>query len=243
MTTNVERYLNSLSEDILTLDISYMDIKYFPDLTRFKNLQELYCYDNELTSLPTLPQNLEKIYCENNQLTSLPTLPENLKELNCSMNYLTSIPSLPQNLKELYCHNNRLTSLPTLPQNLKELDCDYNQLNLLPTLPQNLKKLNCSHNQLNLLPTLPQNLTILYCSINPIYEIVNSNSLFQIKQNIQLLNNFRHLYYCLQYKKQFKKWLWEKVREPKIKKIFHPIYLIENLGDEDDLDEVLKNWK
>jgi Leucine-rich repeat (LRR) protein len=223
MTTAIEIYLNSLSEDILTLDISYMDIKYFPDLTRFKNLQELYCYDNELTSLPTLPQNLEKIYCENNQLTSLPTLPENLKELNCSMNYLTSIPSLPQNLKELYCHNNRLTSLPTLPQNLKELDCDYNQLNLLPTLPQNLKKLNCS--------------------INPIYEIVNSNSLFQIKQNIQLLNNFRHLWYCLKFKKQLRKWLWEKVREPSAKKLYNPKYLIENLGDKDDLDEVLKNWK
>ena len=118
MTTKVERYLNSLSEDILTLDISCMDIKYFPDLTRFKNLQELYCYDNELTSLPTLPQNLK----------------------------------------------------------------------------------------------------ILYCSVNPIYEIVNSNSLFQTKQNIQILNNFRHLYYCLKFKKQLRKWLWEKVREPNAKK-------------------------
>jgi len=243
MRTNVERYLNSLSEDILTLDISYMHIKSFPDLTRFKNLRELYCYDNELTSLPTLPQNLEKLYCENNQLTSLPTLPENLKELNCSMNDLTSIPSLPQNLKELYCHNNRLTSLPTLPQNLKELDFDYNRLNLLPTLPQNLKKFNCSHNQLNLLPTLPQNLTILYCSVNPIYEIVNSDSMIQTKKNIQILNNFCHLYYCLKLKKQFRKWLWEKVREPNVKKIYNPIYLIENLGDEDELDTILNNWK
>ena len=203
MTTEIETYLNSLSEDILTINISGKGIKSLSNLTRFKNLQELYCYDNELTSLPTLPQNLEKIYCENNQLTSLPTLPENLKELNCSMNYLTSIPSLPQNLKELYCHNNRLTSLPTLPQNLKELDCDY----------------------------------------NPIYEIVNSNSLFQTKENIQILNNFRHLYYCLKFKKQLRKWLWEKVREPNVKKIYNPIYLIENLGDEDDLDTILNNWK
>jgi len=204
MTTAVERYLNSLSEDILTIDISCKDIKSFPDLIRFKNLKELYCYDN----------------------------------------YLTSIPSLPQNLEKLYCENNRLTSLPTLPENLKELDCDYNRLNFLSTLPQNLEKLNCSHNQLNLLPTLPQNLKILYCFINPIYEIVNSNSLFQTKENIQILNNFRHLYYCLKLKKQFRKWLWEKVREPNVKKIYNPIYLIENLGDEDDdLDTVLNNWK
>ena len=34
-----------------------------------------------------------------------------------------------------------------------------------------------------------------------------------------------------------------KVREPKIKKLYNPIYLIENLGDKYDLDEVLSNWK
>ena len=33
------------------------------------------------------------------------------------------------------------------------------------------------------------------------------------------------------------------IREPKIKKIFHPIYLIKNLGEDDDLDTVLNNWK
>ena len=78
------------------------------------------------------------------------------------------------------------------------------------------------------------------------YEIVllDSNSSYtQIKKNIRVFKYFRHLWYCLQYKKQFKKWLWEKVREPKIKKLYNPIYLIENLGDEDDLDEVLNNWK
>ena len=183
MTTAVERYLNSLSEDILTLDISCMDIKYFPDLTRFKNLQELYCSMNYLTSLPTLPQNPKKIYCHNNRLTSLPTLPQNLQILQCHENYLTSISSLPQNPKKIYC------------------------------------------------------------SVNPIYEIVNSNSLFQTKQNIQILNNFRHVYYCLKFKKQLRKWLWEKVREPNVKKIYNPRYLIENLGDEDELDTVLNNWK
>jgi hypothetical protein len=81
------------------------------------------------------------------------------------------------------------------------------------------------------------------------YEIVllNSNNSYnnryrQVKKNIRVFKYFRHLWYCLQYKKQFKKWLWEKVREPKIKKLYDPIYLIENLGEDDDLDEVLKNW-
>ena len=225
MTTTVETYLNSLSEDILTLDISCKGIKSFPDLTRFKNLEILYCFCNELTSLPDLTRfkNLEVLYCSNNKLTSFSTLPQNLKELDCSDNQLTSLCTLPQNLKILYCDENQLTSLDNLPQNLKELYCRDNPLTSLCTLPQNLIE--------------------FYCSGNPIYEIVNSNSLFQTKQNIQILNNFRHVYYCLKFKKQLRKWLWEKVREPNVKKIYNPRYLIENLGDEDELDTVLNNWK
>ena len=184
MTTEIETYLNSLSEYILTLNISgkCKGIKYLPDLTRFKNLKTLICSNNELTSLPTLPQNLEYLSCDSNKLTSLPTL--------------------PKNLEYLYCDSNKLTSLPTLPQNL---EC-------------------------------------LYCYDNPIYEIVNNDCLITIKRNIQTLNNFRHLYYCLKFKKQLRKWLWEKVKEPSAKKLYNPMYLIEILGDEDDLDTVLNNW-
>jgi len=203
MTTAIETYLNSLSDNIPTIDISVEGIKSLPDLTRFKNLKKLICSHNQLTSLPTLPQNLQILICDNNLLTYLPTL--------------------PQNLQILYCYNNKLTSLPTLPQNLKELNCYNNKLNLLSTLPQNLEIFNCVN--------------------NPIYKIVNNDSLFQIKQKIQILNNFRHLYYCLKFKKQLRKWLWEKVREPSAKKLYNPKYLIENLGDKDDLDTVLGNWK
>jgi hypothetical protein len=133
--------------------------------------------------------------------------------------------------------------LPTLPQNLKILFCYNNQLTLLPNLPQNLEALFCYNNHLTSLPTLPQKLQQLYCSDNPIYKIVNSNSLIKIKKNIKILNNVRHLYYCLKFKKQLRKWLWEKVREPNIKNRYSPNYLIENLRDEDDLDTVLDNWK
>ena len=67
--------------------------------------------------------------------------------------------------------------------------------------------------------------------------------MIKIKQNIQILNNFRYLYYCYQFKKQLKKWLYEKIREPNAKKMYNPIYLIENLKEDDDLDTVLDNWK
>jgi len=243
MTTAIEIYLNSLSETISNIDVSGRNIKSLPDLTRFKNLENLYCFNNKLTSLPSLPQNLQKLYCYNNQLTSLPSLPENLEKLFCSNNQLTSLPSLPLNLKLLYCSYNQLTSLPSLPQNLKILYCFNDELTSLSSLPQNLKILHCSNNKLTTLPYLPENIQKIYCYDNPIYEIVNSNNSIEIKQNIQILNNFRHLYYCLKFKKQLRKWLWERVREPIIKRMYNPLYLLENLGENDDLDTVLDNWK
>ena len=262
MTTTIETYLNSLSEDILTLDIINMGIKSLPDLTRFLNLEILYCSNNKLTSFSNLPQSLKKLNCTNNQLISLSNLPQNLETLNCHNNKLTSLSNLPQNLEILYCTNNQLTSLSNLPQNLKELYCYHNQLTSLSNLPQNLKTLDCSNNKLTflsnlpqnleilccnknkltLLPTLPQNLKILNCVNNPFYEIVRGNTLIKTKQNIRTLNNFCDLYYYLKFKKQFRKWLWEKVREPNIKKLYNPIYLVENLQKDDDLDIVLYNW-
>jgi len=262
-TTRIERYLNYLPEDILTLDIIFKGIKSLPDLTRFKNLKQLYCYGNKLKYLPNLPESLEILYCGDNNLTSLPDLTrfKNLERLNCSGNNLTSLPDLPNNLKILYCNNNELTSLPLLPENLERLHCENNQLTLLPTLPNNLKMVYCNNNKLTSLPLLPENLETLFCFNNqitslalllkklqfnyfnnPIYEIVDSNTLFKTNNKIQILNNFRHLYYCLKFKKQLRNWLWEKVREVHAMKKYSPLYLIKNLGDEDDLDTILDDW-
>ena len=210
MKTDIETYLNSLSEDKLTLSIDSRDITVVPDLTRFKKLKELYCGFNKLTSLPT-------------------TLPESLEILFCSYNQLTSLPDL-KNLK-----------------NLKELNCSDNQLNSLPnTLPESLETLYCFDNKLTYLPNLPEKTIYIYYPNNPIYNILNvdikNNSLFKVKKNIKIVNNFRHLYYSLKLKKQLRKWLWENIREKKIMNKYHPNYLLENLEDNTDLDEFLNNW-
>ena len=250
MTTAIETYLNSLSEDLLMLSIANRGITSLPDLTRFKNLKELYCSDNQLTSLPTtLPQSLEILYCSKNKITSLPDLTrlKNLKELYCTYNQLSSLPTtLPQSLEILYCSNNQLTSLPDLTKfkNLKELYCYKNQLSSLPTaLPQNLETLYCFNNQLTYLPTLPEKTIYFYYTNNPVCNIldINNNNLFKIKKNIKIVNNFRHLYESLQFKKKFIKWLW-KSREEKIMEKYHPKYLFGNLEEDTDLDEFLNNW-
>ena len=249
----IETYLNSLPEDRRILTIECIGITILPNLSRFKNLKELYCSNNKLTSLPiTLPQSLEILYCSNNKLTSLPDLTTltNLKTFYCNKNKLTSLPTtLPESLRTLYCCDNKLTALPDLTRltNLKELNCSDNKLTYLPTtLPESLETLFCSDNKLTYLPILPEKTIYLFYLSNPVYNILNvdirNNSLFKVKKNIKILNNFRYLFYSLKFKKQLRKWLWEKVREKNIMEKYDPNYLLNNLEENTDLDEFLNNW-
>jgi Leucine-rich repeat (LRR) protein len=236
MNFNIEYYLNSLPEDIKEIDVSYKNLTYLPDLSRFKNLERLCCDYNRLTSLPKLNKNLKRLYCCDNQLTSLPPLNEKLQMLSCSSNQLTMLPVLNKNLKRLYCFNNQLTSLPVLNKKLQNLSCSNNKLTSLPTLNEKLQGLDCSYNLLTSLPNLNKELGNIFCYNNPIAEIIYISQFSIMKKNIKILNNFRYLYFCLKYKKR----LWE-IRKSIIMKKYHPNYLM-NLTEDDDLDEILETW-
>ena len=217
MNFNIEDYLNSLPLDTKYINISGKELTYLPDLSRFKQLIHLYCFQNQLKELPTLNDNLQELYCFQNQLTELPPLNENLQVLIC--NY------------------NNLTSLPHLNDNLEFLDCCNNQLTVLPHLNDNLQELYCNHNQLTWLPPLNNKLQILYCRNTNIF---NKNT-YLYDNKIKTLRNFRYTYYLLKFKKHFKRWLWEKVREPKIMAKFHPSHL-NALEETDDLEMFLEDW-
>ena len=234
---NIKEYVDSLPNDVDEIDVSFKKFKYLPNLSRFKKLEILNCRNNNLTSLPDLPENLKELYCCDNNLNSLPVLPKNLKELYCCDNNLTSLPVLPEKLEKLYCNYNKLTSLPVLPEKLEILYCNYNNLTSLPVLPEKLEILFCHYNNLTSLPVLPENLKELLYYSNPINNIIpDNNDLNIINENIKIWNNFRYLYYCLKYRKRFLK-----IMEPIIKKRYHPSYLYD-LKEEDDLDEKLGAW-
>ena len=190
---NIEDYLNSLPDDIETIDVSYKDLTYLPSLKRFYKLKNLACNYNKLTALPELPPSLKILYCFNNQLTVLPELNPSLQILHCSNNQLTELPELNPSLQYLSCSNNQL------PQKFN---------NNLALTSERKNKLN--------------------------YMI---QSLKRIKFNIM----------CLKYKKQFRDWLWIKVRQPMIEKQYHYGNLIELLekideDDEETFDIVLESW-
>ena len=173
----------------------------------------------------SLPLDTTEINVSNKRLTYLPDLSrfKNLRFLNVSRNQLTELPQLNNNLNTLMCHINKLTELPPLNNELILLDCMDNQLTMLPPLNNKLKYLCCYDNYF-----YNENIEKYK------YDFHNLNL-------IKALRNFRYTYYALKYKNHFKRWLWEKVREPKVMAKFHPDHL-NKLQDTDDLEVFLDNW-
>lgn len=212
MKFNIEEYLDGLPDDIETIDVTFRNLTYLPDLSRFHNLKYLSCSHNELTSLPPLNANLRILKCNNNRLTHLPPLNENLESLYCYQNQLTVLPGLNTNLDILDCCDNQLTSLPFLPPNLSIFQYMYNPIH------DYVMYLNQGHH--------------------------HHHNIIQIAR---LLYNFKYLFYSLKFKRQFRDWLWVKVREPKIQEHYSPENLQKLLSgiDEHDfeqLDAALSNW-
>jgi Leucine-rich repeat (LRR) protein len=147
---------------------SYNAVTNFSTLSSMNTLRFLGLGNNNLTSLPSLPNGLREFYCDDNRLTSLPTLPLGLTRLDCDDNQLTFLPSLPSTLVTLIAENNRLSNLPLLPNGLKLLSVEGNRFTNLPALPPTLEKLFCGANQLTSLPSLPSTLIVLNCFSNPI---------------------------------------------------------------------------
>ncbi|MFN5795459.1 MAG: T9SS type A sorting domain-containing protein [Bacteroidota bacterium] len=161
--------MNTSCSEILNADylsLSNLNISNLFGIQYFNNLQTLECYNNQLTSLPALPNNLTYLDCYSNLLSNLPSLPNNLTYLDCSVNLLSNLPSLPNSLEIFSCNNNLLGSLPVLPNTITNLGCGFNQLSSLPVLPNDLEILFCLNNQLTSLPVLPIGLTYLDCSYN-----------------------------------------------------------------------------
>jgi len=177
----IEEYLETLSTNSKLIDISHyyinndIYISIFPNLSRFIELEILYCNKNNLSSLTyTLPSSLIHLNCSNNKLTSLPqllTYLPNLKILNCGNNNLTLIPVLPPSLIQLHCEYNQLTSLPSLNRFLTTLNCSFNQLTELPLLNESLRWLYCNNNKLKYLPPFNNSLYVLNCAFNELITL------------------------------------------------------------------------
>jgi Leucine-rich repeat (LRR) protein len=206
----VEAGLRQMPRTMTKIYLSGQNLESLPDLSKFTLLEELYCANNRLkslpsnlfemfpklrllacsnnylTSLPPLGEYLEELYCVNNSLTCLPTLPETLKYLYCSLNKIEKLPPLPPYLVDLYCIENQLTKLPALPETLKKLYCGNNQLTYLPKLVNGLQVLSCFNNQIMSLPKMPVHLIELICYRNHLTSLPSLGTDIEV---INFLNN------------------------------------------------------
>ena len=129
------------------------EIKSLEGIQYFKNIEYLYCNDNQLTALDVSKNTaLTRLYCNDNQLTSLDVSGcAALTGLSCYDNRLTSLDvSNCTKLTSLSCYNNQLTSLDVSGYTaLTHLKCYDNQLTSLDvTGCTAMNFLTCNDNQL-----------------------------------------------------------------------------------------------
>lgn len=117
----------------------------------FYNVTEIYCQNNNLTSIDiSANTDLTYLNCYNNDLTSLDVSSNILlEELNCSVNQLNTLNVSVNPLISLNCTSNQLTSLNVSSNNeLEVLTCSSNMLTTLYLPPgSTLKHVDCSDNQ------------------------------------------------------------------------------------------------
>ncbi len=66
-----------------------------------------------------------------------------------------------------------------------------NELSMLPELPNGLKHLYCSNNNISTLPDLPDSLESINLNTNPIFDILETNDIKEVKDAMIIENVFK----------------------------------------------------
>lgn len=184
------RLLDYLKSGYENLDLSQIELKLFPNLSKLNDLQYmnmkcLFISENNLTSFPDLSQyhNLQIIDISHNKLSKIDKLPSSIVELNCKHNELielnefNSLSENCPNLIRLECSNNKLKTIPHY-EKLMNLLCCHNEIIYLNEY-QHLNHLICTNNKLIKIGNY-ENLKYLDCSNNNINELGNMNNLIDL---------------------------------------------------------------
>ena len=168
---------NDILSDEERIDVGFMfigtqGISSLQGIEFFTELRDLYCEENQLTSLDVSRNTaLTTLHCNNNLLTSLDVSGNTaLIHLSCQRNRLTAL-DLSQNtaLTSLNCDGNQLTGLDVRGNTaLTSLSCDGNLLTGLDVSRNTaLTELRCESNQLAGLDVSNNlSLTCLDCGLN-----------------------------------------------------------------------------
>jgi len=131
--------------------------------------------------------------------------------------------------------------------------CNNNQLMVLPELNPSMIFCSCNNNQLTVIPELNPSLEFLYCENNPLptiiscYGYVDTERKTEMNHATRVLKRVRFNVACWKYKRQFRYWLYEKVRLPKAQSKYcseNLIALLQNVNENDGemFHGVLESW-
>ena len=185
----VDGVINSAEASLITeLNVDGLGINNIDGIAYFTNLKSLSCNNNNLTSIPELPNQLETLNLRsnnisninplpqslldvdlrNNSLITVPEFPNQIETLKLCFNNFTSIPNLPDSLRVLYFAYNNLVSLPTLPSNTEQVLCYNNQIDFIDFIPESIEIFRVQNNNISILPDIPSGIQTLDVSNNPI---------------------------------------------------------------------------
>ena len=170
--------------NVKTIDVAQRNISTLKGIEFFTSLVNLYCNNNQLTSLDVSKNTLLSVlYCYSNGLTALDlTNNTKLTKLQCHKNQLSQL-GLTNNasVTELWCHENKLASLNLAYfSSLRTLYCNDNQLTSLTlTNCKELREVYCYNNKLTALNVSAATyLTKLDCGGNQIKTLDVSNNVW-----------------------------------------------------------------
>ncbi|CAB3404262.1 unnamed protein product [Caenorhabditis bovis] len=187
--------LSTLSDDTKEIDITHTRADAVPDMTRFKNLQELCIRTNLLTEINERMlslNNLVELDLYENQITEIKNLDNlvNLVKLDLSYNRIREIKGL-ENLKKLeviYFVHNKISVIENL-DNLKELkllELGDNRIKKIENISHlvNLKELYLGKNKIRHIEGIEklQNLRLFSIPGNRLVSIDNLSSLADLEE-------------------------------------------------------------
>ena len=144
----IQYLVESYPEYTREINLSHMGLYSIPSLKRFIRLTHLNISNNNLTTLPELPDCLMHLNCCENNITEIFVLPKSLVSLNCNNNLIVKIHMVPDTLETLECKYNHLRTLPALNR-VTNLFCDDNELWHIPK-PNVLEYISCKNNSENI---------------------------------------------------------------------------------------------
>ena len=109
----VNGVINSTEAILITdLNLDGLGLNNIDGIEHFTNLESLSCKNNNLTSIPDLPNQLETLNLRSNNISQINPLPESLLDVDLRNNSLATVPEFPNQIETLkLCFNNFRISL------------------------------------------------------------------------------------------------------------------------------------